>query len=440
MLIPLLACAFLTADASRPNVLILFADDLRFDTLGAHGGAATTPNLDALARRGTSFSNVYCMGGNSPAVCLPSRNMFLSGNAYIRWRDENAPAGPNAKGKQGPKGLYAPATGPSLARTFRAAGYATYHHGKRGNTAPALQAHFEIDRYLADDDRERRSGEPGKEIVDAALAHLAARQDDRPFLMYLAFGNPHDPRVAADKYLQHYDPAKIPLPANWLPRHPFDNGELKVRDELLLPTPRTEAALRAEWRNYLATVAALDHHVGRLLADLERRDMLKNTIVLFTADQGIALGSHGLLGKQNLYDAGMKVPLVLAGPGIPAAKARSGLSYLFVVFPTLCDLAGIALPPGIDGRSFAAQIAVPAVKGRPELFFAYRHLQRGLRDDRFKLLFYPQSKAVQLFDLAADPLETRNLADVPEHRARAKSMTDRLRAAQREWGDGLQLE
>ncbi|HVJ83108.1 MAG TPA: sulfatase/phosphatase domain-containing protein, partial [Planctomycetia bacterium] len=127
-------------------------------------------------------------------------------------------------------------------------------------------------------------------------------------------------------------------------------------------------------------------------------------------------------------------------PGIPAAKARSGLNYLFDVFPTLCDLAGIAPPAGIDGRSFAGQMANASSRGRPELFFAYRHLQRGLRDDRFKLLLYPQSKTVQLFDLAADPLETMNLADVPEHRALAKSMTDRLRAAQRDWDDELPLD
>ena len=187
--------------------------------------------------------------------------------------------------------------------------------------------------------------------------------------MYLAFGNPHDPRVAARKYLDLYDPDRIPLPKNFLPVHPFDNGELVVRDEQLLPWPRTAADVRRTLHEYYATVTALDFHIGRLIRALEEPGRLDDTLVIFSADQGIAVGSHGLLGKQNLYDHSMKVPLVLAGPGIPRGRSDA-LVYLFDIYPTACDLVGARsrdgdrraeLPPGArrqgDDRQAGADAA-----------------------------------------------------------------------------------
>src|SRR5262245_28786222 len=187
-LLVLVLVTSVAADTPRkPNVLLLFADDMRADTLGHP--AAKTPHLDALHRRGFTFANAYCMGGNSAAVCTPSRNMLLSGNAYFRWKDYTPPKG------TGQKGLLAPGDGPNFPLAMKDAGYLTYHHGKRGNTAPLIQAKFEVNKYLKDDQAERRSGEPGQEIVDEAIAFLKANKDTRPVFMYLAFANPHDPRV-----------------------------------------------------------------------------------------------------------------------------------------------------------------------------------------------------------------------------------------------------
>ena len=195
--------------------MFLFADDMRADTIAALGNPVVrTPNLDALVGRGFAMTNAYCLGGNSAAVCTPSRNMLLSGNAYFRWKDYVPPGMPNAR-----KGLLAPGDGPNFPLSMKDAGYLTYHHGKRGNTAPLIQAKFEVNKYLKDDEAERRSGEPGKEIVDEAIAFLKANRDPRPVFMYLAFGNPHDPRVAAKKYLDQYDPAEAPA-AEELPPGP----------------------------------------------------------------------------------------------------------------------------------------------------------------------------------------------------------------------------
>src|SRR5712691_9667798 len=152
----------------RPNVLFLFADDMRADSIAALGNSTVkTPNLDTLVRRGFVMRNAYCFGGNSAAVCTPSRNMLLSGNAYFRWKDFVPPGMKNSK----PGGI-APGDAPNFPLSMKDAGYVTYHHGKKGNTAPLIQAKFEINKYLANDEAERRSGEPGKEIVDDAIAFV----------------------------------------------------------------------------------------------------------------------------------------------------------------------------------------------------------------------------------------------------------------------------
>jgi len=286
------------------------------------------------------------------------------------------------------------------------------------------------------------SGEPGKEIVDGAIEFLTHRTEQRetppPFCMYLAFGNPHDPRVAAQKYLDQYDRNTIPLPKNILPFHPFDNGDMVIRDEKLLPWPRTEADLRRTHHEYYATITAMDFHIGRLLTTLEELGHLDNTLVVFTADQGIAIGSHGLLGKQSLYDVAMKAPLVFAGPGIPHGES-SALVYLLDIYPTLCDLVGAPAQTGIDGRSFKPIIAGKATSARSDLFLSYLGVQRACRDERWKLIRYPQVDVTQLFDLQDDPDEMHDLAGDPAQANRVEQMLKRLHQLQQELGDELPL-
>ncbi len=359
--------------------------------------------------------------------------MLLSGNAFFRWKDFAPPNNPKQKGGIAPGG------GPNFPLSMKAAGYFTYHHGKKGNTAPLIQAKFDVNKYLTNDEAERRSGEPGQEIVDDAVTFLRERPADaKPFFMYLAFGNPHDPRVAAQKYLDQYDRDSIPLPKNYRPVHPFDNGEMTVRDEKLLPWPRTETDVRRTLHEYYATITALDFHIGRLLKSLKDLGKLDNTIVLFAADQGIAVGSHGLLGKQNLYDAGMKAPLIFAGPGIPHGESDA-LLYLLDIYPTVCDLAGAARPEGIDGASFKPVISGQSKSKRRELFLSYLSVQRAIRDERWKLIRYPQVNVTQLFDLQADPDEMHNLADQPAQRERVQAMLARLVEVQPTWGDTAPL-
>ncbi len=416
-----LAAAFGHAQPRRPqNVLFLLADDQRADTIAALGNEhIRTPNLDALARSGTVFSNAYCMGGNSAAVCLPSRNMILSGRAFFRY------------------GRFAPGDAPNFPDSMKQAGYFTYHHGKRGNSAIEIQKRFDIDRNV-DEHAGRKAGEPGREIVDGAIRFLEERKADRPFFLYLAFEAPHDPRVAAKRYLDMYERAEIPLPPNYLPVHPFDNGEMTVRDELLAGWPRTPAEIRRHLHDYYGVITALDEQIGRLLGFLGRLDLLQNTLIVFSSDQGLAIGSHGLMGKQSLYDHSMKSPLILAGPGIPPGLSGA-LVYLMDIYPTVLELAGAAIPEGLDGRSLKPVLDGNAAGVRDTLFTAYRDVQRAVRDSRWKLIRYPQINRTQLFDLAADPAETRDLSEDPSQADRIRDMLAWIARWQGEVGDKTPL-
>ena len=420
--------------AARPNVLFFFTDDQRADTIGALGNPhVITPTLDRLAESGLVFRNAYVMGSNVGAVCLPSRNMLLSGRAYFRFHADAAAGKPTR--------AYASPEKPNFPDSMKQAGYVTYHHGKQGNVARLIHPRFDHSRYVqhyALDPKAPYPDEPGKEIVDAAIEFLTSRPLDRPFFLYLAPACPHDPRVAADRYLRRYDRRRIPLPENYLPLHPFDNGEQVIRDELLAPWPRTQEEIRKHLHEYYAVITAMDGHFGRLLRTLKELGEYENTIIIFSSDNGLAVGSHGLMGKQNLYEHSSKVPLVFAGPGIPQGQSDA-LVYLLDVYPTVCDLLGAPIPEGLDGKSLAPVIRGRAEKVRDTLFTAYRDAQRAVRDDRWKLIRYPLIDHTQLFDLAADPHEMHNLADDPAQAERIERMTGLIRQWQAQLGDQAPL-
>jgi arylsulfatase A-like enzyme len=404
------------AGRKRPNVLFLFTDDQREDTVSALGNPdIQTPNLDALVKSGVVFRNAYCMGGFSGAVCLPSRLMTMYGRSWfsVRGLPEDAPCFP---------------------RSMNEAGYETYHHGKKGNTARQAHTLFAHSHYL-DDGTVRKSGHPGKLVADDAIAFLRERDRDRPLFMYLAFASPHDPRVARQEYLDRYDLSRMPLPANFLPFHPFNNGELVIRDERLAAWPRTEGEIRMHLRDYYAVITYLDEQIGRIIQALKDAGEYDNTIIVFSSDQGIAIGSHGLMGKQNLYEHSMGVPLIFSGPGIPAGRSVGAFAYLFDVYPTVCELVGAPIPESLEGRSLAPIIRGEADSVRDTIFLAYRDIQRAVRRGRWKLIRYPRIDKTQLFDLEADPHETQDLAADPGHAKMVRELKAAMREQQRLFGD-----
>jgi arylsulfatase A-like enzyme len=312
-----------------------------------------------------------------------------------------------------------------------AAGYQTWHMGKYGNGFPAGLKEFattvrdEANGKTPETDRAHGS----QRLADSTIAFLKSRataQETKPFYIYIAPPIPHDPRFAEPQFHQLYDPKQIPLSPSFLPLHPFDNGEMTVRDEALAPWPRTPDDTKQQNAAYYACITGLDHHIGRIFAELKASGQWENTIIVFTADNGLSMGDHGLFGKQNLYEfGGMHVPFVIAGPGIPKGKSEA-LVYLMDLFPTFCDFTGATIPEGVDARSLVPVIQGRAPKVRDVLYTAYRNGQRSIRDDRWKLIRYPLVDRTQLFDLRVDPRELTNVADLPANAANVAELTARL--------------
>lgn len=411
------------ADPTKPNVVFILADDLRADAIGALGNdIVQTPNLDRLASNAFVFKSAYCLGSNSPAVCQPSRNMILSGNSYFRWKGERN----------------APASGPSFPRSMADAGYETFQVSKRGNIAVDLQRQFETSHYL-NDEKERTSGTPGKKVVDLALDWLENRKaNDRPYFMYLAFEAPHDPRIAADPFRKRYAGKKIPLPKNYLPVHPFDNGEMIIRDEQLAPWPRTQTDINRHLLDYYSVITGLDAQIGRLIDELKTRDEFDRTIFVVSSDHGLAIGSHGLMGKQSLYDHSMKSPFFITGPGVPKGSSDA-LAYLLDIFPTVMELTGGTAPNNIDGKSLVPIMRNSETAVRNDLFLAYRDVQRAVISNGYKLIQYPKINRTQLFDLLHDPNELNDLSSNSDQTKRVESMMKLLEKRQNDFGDDVPL-
>jgi arylsulfatase A-like enzyme len=278
-------------------------------------------------------------------------------------------------------------------------------------------------------------------FCDAAIRFLEGLSSNEPFFAYVSFMAPHDPRSMPREFLDLYDPDDIELPPNFMGAHPFDNGELKIRDEQLEDWPRTPEAIRKHIAEYYAMISHLDAGIRRVLDALEKSGKAGDTIIVFAGDNGLAVGQHGLMGKQSQYDHSLRVPLLLAGPGLPAGESRDQLVYLHDLFPTLCELAGEEIPPSVESKSLAPLLHDQMKTGRKELRFAYKDCQRAVRDDRYKLIEYAVEgrRTTQLFDLAEDPWELQNLAGDPRHRERLAHLRERLRCWQTEYGDTREL-
>jgi len=273
-----------------------------------------------------------------------------------------------------------------------------------------------------------------KEFADAAIRFIK-RKPEKPFFLHVNFTAPHDPLLMPPGYEERYDPEKMPLPPNFLARHPFDHGNFKGRDEMLLPWPRTPKDVREDLAVYYAVISHMDEQIGRILEALEQTGQKDETIVIFTSDQGLAMGSHGLRGKQNMYEHTVGTPLVWRGPGIPKGQRTNAQCYLRDLYPTICELVGIDIPPTVQGHSL-----VPVIRGEKESIYScvfghFKDAQRMIRIDRWKLIHYPKIHKFQLFDLANDPHELSNLAENPEHAALMRQLYDRLRAWQKDVGD-----
>ncbi|MBM3879223.1 MAG: DUF4976 domain-containing protein [Verrucomicrobia bacterium] len=447
--------------APRPNLLFIFSDDQCFNTIRALGNPEVqTPHLDRLAAAGTTLTHAYNMGSWSGAVCVPSRTMLNTGRflwpiqTLERQLEEERQAGR----------LWAPA--------LRRAGYTTYFTGKWHVNVDARKV-FAVTRHV-------RAGMPkdtpegynrphperpdtwkpwdpkfggfweggqhwSEAVADDAADYLAMAADrPEPFFMYLAFNAPHDPRQSPKDYVDKYPLDAIQVPANFLPLYPYKDdigcGE-QLRDERLAPFPRTPHAVQVHRQEYYALITHLDTQIGRILAALERSGKARTTYIFFTSDHGLAVGQHGLFGKQNLYDHSVRVPLIVVGPDIPAGRRIAAPVYLQDIMPTTLELAGLPKPDHVQFHSL-----LPLLRGQTDrspydaIYGAYLGLQRAVTSEGYKLILYPKIPKARLYDLQTDPLERVDLAARPEHRPRMQRLFAQLLALQRQTGDPLELK
>ena len=258
-----------------------------------------------------------------------------------------------------------------------------------------------------------------------------------PFFAYLSFMAPHDPRTMPQRFLTMYDPDRMPLPDAFLPEHPFDIG-WRGRDELLESYPRTPAAIRRHIAEYYAMISHLDAEMGRVIDALRSTGELDNTIIVFAGDNGLALGQHGLMGKQSTYEHSVHVPLLMAGPGIARGERRQALCYLLDIYPTLCDMLGVAAPASVEGRSLRPALADPDAAVRDRLHFAYQDLHRAVTDGRYKLIEWvvDGERHTQLFD-HTPPIRASctMLRGLPEQGDNLRRLRGELRELRERWDD-----
>lgn len=443
----------------RPNVLVLLADDMTFSAIGALQQTAgsnrspeiRTPTLDSLMRVGTTFRNACIMGGLVPAICSPSRSMLLTGRGLYRIE----PLSAKQLGTNLVTGRYE-----TFPQTFQKAGYVTFTTGKHHNGQAELSLGYTqatrvffggmTDHYntpgfdLSPDGTyppakaRNATGHSSEEYAGATIDFIRQQaQSDKPFLAYVPFRAPHDPRQAPADYRKLYEASQLTLPPNILPDHPFDTGVWTIRDEQLLPRPRDPQRIKAELADYYAMITHLDAQIGRILATLRATNKAGNTVVVFAADNGLALGQHGLLGKQNLYDHSVRVPMIWAGPGIPKGEQRAALVYLHDLFPTICELAGIRTPPSVEAKSMVPALRRSGATIRPQVYLNYGTTQRAIRDPRYKLIEYVVAgkRMTQLFDMVADPYELTNLATDARHARQLQTLRGMLQRERLAQGD-----
>ena len=444
--------------ASKPNIVFIFADDQCFQTINALGyEEVETPNLDRLAKRGTTFTHAYNMGSWSGAVCVASRTMLNSGrfvwNANKIW---------NQSEQEREQGRW-------WGEYMKSAGYRTYMTGKWHCKASAEKS-FDVvrderpgmpkqtpdgygrpiapgqDTWSPSDPKFGGFWEGGTHWSEIVANHATdylreAKQRDEPFFMYLAFNAPHDPRQSPAEYVNKYPVETIEMPINFQPMYPFAEeigcGK-KLRDEKLAPFPRTPFAVKVNRQEYFAIITHMDTMIGRILDGIEATGKADNTWIFFTADHGLACGQHGLLGKQNLYDHSVRVPFMVVGPDVQAGAKNSEPIYLQDVMPTALELAGVDKPDHVEFNS-----VLPLLAGGESpynsIYGCYLDKQRSVRTDQYKLMVYPNAKTLRLYDIKNDPMETKDLIDQASMKPVVKSLFAKLQSLQQSMNDDLDL-
>ncbi|MGQ0539680.1 MAG: sulfatase family protein [Gemmatimonadaceae bacterium] len=464
---------------ARPNILFIFSDDHAAHAISAYGSQINqTPNIDRLAREGMLFKNAFVTN----SICAPSRATVLTGQfGHINGVATNTePLHPTA------------VTFPGL---LRASGYTTAVIGKwHLKTLPQDFDHYEVlndqgtyynPLLFRPRDTVRVEGYATDIITDRALAWLqSGRESSRPFLLMYQHKAPHRPWQPGPGQLGQYSEGRIPEPAtlfdDWAGRaSPARGQEMTIANHLdendlklvapgdLTPAQRAawDAAYSAanaafhqagltgdslvRWKyqryiaDYLRTVASIDENLGRVLAYLDSSGLARNTVVIYSSDQGFFLGDHGWFDKRWMYEESLRTPLLIRWPGVVRpASLNADLVQNLDYAQTMLEMAQVPIPRAMQGRSL-----VPLLRGRTPRdwrdaiyyqYFEYPswHMVRrhyGVRTQRYKLIHYYEVNEWELFDLQRDPRELRSVYADAAYRPVVQRMKGRLRALRQEY-------
>ncbi|GJM29587.1 MAG: sulfatase [Cyclobacteriaceae bacterium] len=381
-----------------------------------------TPNIDRLVASGMVIESARHMGSMNGAVCTPSRHMIMTGRTL--W---HLPPSAEFQKNTDPH----PFDAQTIGAVFNRAGYKTMRTCKKGNSYPGANKKFTVvrDASKREGSVEEGSAWHAKQVLDY-LNDRESQQEKAPFFIYFGFSHPHDPRNGTPELLAKYgavnhtdttslpplNPRQPPLQENYLATHPFFHGHPQLRDEERVSgvwKRRDEQTVRNELGREYACSENIDIQLGKVMKKLEDMGELDNTYVIYTSDHGIAIGRHGLMGKQNLYEHTWRVPFIVRGPGIAAGQRAEGNIYLLDILPTVCELAGIEIPETVQGSSFKSVLTGEKNTIREVQYGVYcggtKPGIRTVRKGNWKLIKYDmmdgEVQETQLFNLAENPQE-----------------------------------
>lgn len=440
----------------KPNILFILADDLAYDAIGSTSqGEVITPHLDSLRDQGCLFSHVYNPGSWTPAVCQASRTMLNTGLTV--WKAAKY----NRKKTQDPL----------WSELMKKQGYETYFVGKwhvetvtpkevfdhtgtvRAGMPQQTKAGYArkfipgmADEWQPDDKKQGGHWEGGHHwsevVADETCNFLQeAGKQEKPFFMYIAFNAPHDPRQSSPRHLDRYPVDKIKIPTAFLPEYPYCKeigAGPKLRDEWLAPYPRTKYSIQVNRKEYYSIISHLDDQIGRILAQLKTK-VKRPTYVIFTSDQGLSIGDHGFMGKQNLYEPSTRVPFLVSGPGIKAGSSQNTAVYMQSIMPTSLEMAGTTPPANISFPSLLPQLKSGETIAPQDMYGCMFDRQRMIKTDEWKLLIYPKANAIRLYHCRTDPHELKDVAADPQYRTIMDDLFRRLQKLQKENGDKINL-
>lgn len=433
LLLGFLFCVAAQAGDARPNILFIMTDDHAAHAMSCYDSKLNkTPNLDRIATGGVRFDR--CFVTNS--ICTPSRAVILTGK-YSHLN--GVPVFNRFDGSQ-----------QTVSKLLQAAGYYTAIVGKwhlgsdptgfdYWNILPGQGAY--VNPVLYDKDgRKTHTGYATDIITDLTLDVLKNRPTDKPFFMMCHHKAPHRNWVPNDKYREEFKDKQFPEPATLFDDYATRTDAIREQkqsvgkdltksDLKLEPPAGLEGDALKKWKyqrymqDYLACVQSVDDNVGRLLDYLDTSGLAKNTVVIYTSDQGFFLGDHGLYDKRFMYEPSLKMPFLVRWPDIAkAGSTQDAIATNCDFAPTFMDIAGLPVPADMQGRSL-----VPLIKGgrpadwRTSMYYRYYHdpgdhntrAHYGVRTETQKLIYYWKKDQWECYDLSSDPNELKNIYNDP---------------------------